>query len=229
MGTQRYAALTGDLIGSRKLEPALRGEVLDWIRSLAGQFAELHPGAVVGGLEVFRGDSWQLCLANPALALTAAVFLRAGTKAHPSRAEPDMRIGIGIGTVESLRPERVSQSHGEAFALSGTALDALADSERRLGLAGPASDAPLRVLGRLAAPLLDLHLSRWTRPESAAVYGALMGWTQAKTAQSPIARKPDGSPLTQQAVHDALKRIRWSSHVEPVIEAAEKELKRERE
>jgi hypothetical protein len=116
-----YAVLTGDIIGSSKLGPEGLDAAMSLLRRLAEEFEETHPESVVGQPEVFRGDSWQLALQRPALALTAGVFIRAGFKAG----DFDTRIGIGLGAVERLNTERISQSVGPAFVRSGQALDQL--------------------------------------------------------------------------------------------------------
>ena len=115
-----YAVLTGDLVASSRISVELRTEMVRWLKELAGNFfTSIHPESVVGGLDVFRGDSWQLCLREPSLAVKAAVFFRVGLKAHPSRQEIDTRVGVGIGGVEHLVESRISESTGPAFVSSG--------------------------------------------------------------------------------------------------------------
>jgi hypothetical protein len=211
---KNYAVLTGDLIGSRELSPARLEAAMALIRRLADEFAALHTGALVGRPDVFRGDSWQACLQVPALAVTSAVFFRAGLKAE----ELDCRIGIGIGAVATLHPDRISESTGPVFVASGDALDTL-PKDRALGFKYAGESAPVwaEALRELIAPLLDVQLAGWSQRESAAVYGTLRSLTQNEIAELPSARTRDGHPPTRQAVHDALRRIAWSSHVEPVL------------
>jgi hypothetical protein len=214
-----YAVLTGDLVDSSRLEAERREAMMAWLKSLASEFAGIHPGAVVGQLDVFRGDGWQLCLEAPGLALEAAIFIRAGLKAHVSRENLDTRVGIGLGSVERLNTERISESNGAAFLASGHALDALEREEQRLRLRGEGANVSL--LDVVSLPLLDLAVSQWTHPESVAVYGTLSGWTQEAIAAHPLAAKQNGEQPSRQSVGDALTRVCWKSHLMPaLLEAA---------
>ena len=74
------------------------------------------------------------------------------------------------------------------------------------------------------APLLDLQIGQWTQREAVAVYGTLRNLTQQAIAELPGARTREGSAPTRQAVQDALRRIGWASHVEPVLTSVEGEI-----
>lgn len=216
---KHYAVLTGDLIGSSQIFPARRQELLAWLKKIARDFSALHEGVQVGELDVFRGDSWQICLRDPSLALWASVFLRVGLKAHLSGENVDTRVGIGVGTVDILSESRISESNGEAFIRSGRGLDSLA-GDLNISLEWPDGPGSATVINQLVLPLLDLEISRWTYPEAVASFGALMGWTQSETTRHELARKKDGSAPSRQAISKALKRTCWSSHVQPVLEAS---------
>lgn len=216
-----YAVLTGDIIGSTKLGPEQLDAAMALPRRLAKEFEQAHPDAVVGQPDVFRGDSWQLCLNRPALAVTAAVFVRAGFKAD----DFDTRIGIGLGPVERLHPERVSESSGPAFARSGGTLDKLG-KHRALALDGAGY---LDEGGHVRSPvdplvagvgLLDAHITRWTQREAIAVYGTLRKLSQDEIAALPQARTKAGQAPTRQAIQKALARIYWVSHLSPFLDSA---------
>jgi class 3 adenylate cyclase len=98
--TPIHAVLTGDLVGSRRLAGDQVEALFQHLNDLWGQFADCHAGAVVGRIEVFRGDGWQAALAQPSLAVKAALFLRAVVKAQPFDQTVDTRVGIGIGRVD---------------------------------------------------------------------------------------------------------------------------------
>lgn len=115
------AVLTGDLVSSTRMSP----EELDLARRTVSEAVDdiRTWGSAVTAPDVFRGDSWQLAIADARLFLRSAVRIRAGLKAlKPQR---DTRIGIGLGDFERLSPDSVSQSTGEAFVRSGEALDRL--------------------------------------------------------------------------------------------------------
>ena len=219
---KEYAVLTGDLIGSRELAPERLAGAMDRIRSLAAEFGEAHSGVLVGQPDVFRGDSWQMCLRDSTVAVTAAIFLRAGLKSE----DLDSRVAVGVGTVTNLREEKISESTGPAFVTSGRVLDALA-KDRALGFACATEPEPSWAHGisLWVAPLLDLLLSQWSQREAVAVYGALRQLTQQAIAELPAARTHKGKAPTRQAVQDALRRVGWANHVEPVLADVEKQIR----
>lgn len=217
--THCYAVLTGDLIGSRRLSPDQLKALFNALNDHWKEFAEVHPGAVIGGVEIFRGDGWQAALKQASLAGKAALFLRAAIKAHPLSHHLDTRIGLGFGPVETLVPARLGESNGLAFQRSGEALDDLAKGDRNWGLR--TDIANLKALETIGFPIMDLAVSRWTRAEAMAALGSLLGWTQEKIAAHPYSAKKDGKAPTRQAVADTLRRIAWKSHWIPVLEAVE--------
>ena len=223
-----YAVLTGDIIGSTKLGPERLEAAMSLLRRLAKEFENTHPESVVGKPDVFRGDSWQLCLQRPFLAVTAAVFIRAGFKAD----DFDTRIGIGWGPVERLHESRISESSGPAFVRSGQALDKLG-KERSLAIPqfGDHSltgfEYPSLDMLEVGVGLLDAHLARWTQRESVAVYGTLRKLSQESITMLPQAQTKQGKAPTRQAIQDALRRVSWTSHVLPFLDAAEKSLEKE--
>lgn len=217
MKHRNYAVLTGDVINSREL-PAPDLESL--MRALAGlwkDFGTVHEGAVLGELELFRGDGWQVALARPALCMKAAVFLRAASKVQ-MEGRFDSRIGIWLGPVERLHKDRLLESNGIAFHLAGSALDNL--SPKGASWAIHAHDVKAMDTFGVAFPMMDLLIRRWSKQESAAVVGTLLGWTQEAIAQHPMVAKKDGAQPTQQAVADSLHRIGWKSHWEPCLTKA---------
>jgi hypothetical protein len=192
------------------------------LRRLAKEFEQDRPGTVVGMPDVFRGDSWQLCLQRPALPVTAAVFIRAGFKASGF----DSRIGIGWGGVERLHPERISESSGPAFVRSGQALDQLR-KDQSLALPHFRDDSVTSgansalIMLEAGVGLLDALLARWTQREAAAVYGTLRKLSQEAIATLPQAQTKQGKAPTRQAIQDALRRVSWTSHILPFLERAE--------
>lgn len=158
----RIAVLTGDIVKSTKLAPqalsALR-EVILTAASDAGRFGAVDAPATTA--EFFRGDEWQAAVVDWSEALRAAVFVRATAIA----AGGDTRVAIGIGEVERLDRQNVSLSSGEAFTLSGRALDGMKRSQA-LALAGTPFAPSARPWVDAALRLCDETLSRWTRRQA---------------------------------------------------------------
>lgn len=208
-----HAVLTGDIIDSRHLGT----ERLDAaFASLAAALALFRPGGSspwVGGLERFRGDSWQICLAQPAAAFHAAVYIRTGLRS----AHVDTRIGIGIGPIDHLDPDRLSASTGPAFTRSGGALDGLGPHR---ALAIDAGDGALHDALAAVALLLDAQLALRSARECLAIHAMLRGLSHAEAAQLAEARLPDGRAPSRPAISGALSRASWQRHLEPALAAA---------
>ncbi|MGF1530518.1 MAG: hypothetical protein ACFCU4_04060 [Puniceicoccaceae bacterium] len=213
-----YAILTGDLVGSRRLSGNQIGSLFAALNDFWEAFGHAHPGAVVGKIEIYRGDGWQAALELPQYCLKAALFLRAVVKAYPLDEKMDTRIGIGLGPVELLKKDRLSESNGTAFVRSGEALETLTEKDQGLALRTGATADPLQTVG---CPMMDLAIRRLTRPEAVAVMGSLLSWKQETIAAHPYSAKKDGETPTQQSVSDSLVRIGWKSHWLPVLTAVE--------
>ncbi len=74
-------------------------------------------------------------MSKPSLAIKAAIFLRVVLKMQSdAKIKFDTRISIGIGSVESINEQQISDSRGDAFTLSDKGLDNI--GHQRLALAG---------------------------------------------------------------------------------------------
>ncbi|MDO4159704.1 MAG: helix-turn-helix domain-containing protein [Prevotellaceae bacterium] len=80
--------------------------------------------------EIYRGDSIQAVIDNPADSLLAAILLRAGVRSKTPKDTNeiwDMRVSVGIGEIE-FWSDNIPTSDGEAFRLSGRGLDSIGKS-----------------------------------------------------------------------------------------------------
>jgi hypothetical protein len=204
-----YAVLTGDLVKSSRLSSEKSTDAMGCLKNTANDFAKHFPEAIVGQMDTFRHDSWQMLMKKPALAFNAAIFLRTALKLKSdAETKYDTRICIGIGQVELIDEQRVSNSRGPAFTHSGRGLDEMNDECLKL-VAG--EDAPVLFNGvsHMAIPLLDCIIGDWTPTESRAVYGMLTGLTQEETARNWPVHEKTGKRPTRQAIGDSLKRAHW--------------------
>ena len=119
-----HAVLTGDIVNSTQLEHLLERRLLKLLQVILSDHKN----------EFFRGDSFQAYIKECPLALRIALLSRtAAIGLQPEQFPPvsDVRISIGIGHVES--PVRtLATAKGEAFLLSGRALDSMGKNEGRL-------------------------------------------------------------------------------------------------
>ena len=158
------AVLTGDIVGSSGLAAADLSTLLDRIASAVGDFDTVRPGCMIGAADVFRGDSWQIAMADPGPALRFAVYLRA--IAISSRLA-DTRISIGFGTADSLREDAISLSTGPAFETSGAGLDGM--KSHRLGMFFAEHDIGASNAGKAIAALMDVVVGGWSADQAGAM------------------------------------------------------------
>lgn len=163
--------LTGDLVRSSSLNAVDLARARAAVEGAGEDIAGWRAGAVVGSVEFFRGDAWQLALGNAELFLRAAIFVRARLRA--ANMNFDSRIGVGLGACDELNQHRVSLSTGEAFTISGRTLDSLT------GVTGIAVDVPKRVAHRLGwvapfAGLCSALVDRWTERQAELVCRMLL-------------------------------------------------------
>jgi hypothetical protein len=202
-----FAVLTGDLVSSRRLS----AERLERARRLIGEgaarFRRRQPHAISGVPEVFRGDAWQLLLREPRWALRVALLMRALLLAGD---EVKTRVSIGIGGVDVIDRRRVSLSTGEAFTLSGHALDSLTGYFDLTG-ALPERAAPLAAWFPAMLHLCSGLVRPWTRRQAEIVSLALL-------ADNPTHESIAGSlrpRVSKQSVSESLAAARWR----PLMEA----------
>jgi hypothetical protein len=201
---QRYAVLTGDVVGSSKLAPADVQNVMQRIREGSKRFSDTFAGAVYGELSVFSGDGWQLLMTDWKRSLRAALFLRTLVKGDEKRTL-DTRVAVAWGAVntDSLIPERISESTGEAFTRSGRALRGMR-KRSRLAIALP-DDLPAALTGLFTASVrvLDELISNATSKQAQAISLALLGMTQDQIASE--------TGKSQSTINQALQSAGWSS------------------
>jgi hypothetical protein len=119
-----HAVLTGDIVNSTLLDKTREQRLFSLLNLILS--GHRH--------EFFRGDSFQAYITDPKDALKIALQCRTaaiGLDPEASTVSADVRISIGIGNVET--PVRaLATAKGEAFLLSGRALDDLKSAEGRL-------------------------------------------------------------------------------------------------
>ncbi len=121
-----YAVLTGDLVRSSELDPIMLHRRLEF---LANGYRDLEKScpdlSFPRPMDTFRGDSWQLLVSPPSMAFRSTLYLRAKL----AEVKSDTRVGIGIGTLPENHLD-YSPAQGEAYTLSGHALDRLQKTSR---------------------------------------------------------------------------------------------------
>ncbi|PZN95601.1 MAG: hypothetical protein DCF29_24380 [Alphaproteobacteria bacterium] len=199
-----HAVLTGDLVGSSRLSPKSLQGARQTFEAASDDIARWSPKLVASTPDFFRGDSWQLLLTRPGFSLRAAFYIRARLKAGDP--DWDTRIAIGLGAVAKIDKSRTSLSSGEAFLLSGHALDAMGAATNLVVAETPQgrSLAALDVIARICSSMAD----DWSQKQAQAVCLALApdAPTQAEMAER--------LGVTQQAVSKALASAKISAFLQ---------------
>jgi hypothetical protein len=200
------AVITGDVVGSARFGGGARTQLHEGLRATASDLATAFGEVVPYPVAFFRGDSWQLLVSNPSVAVRVGLYFRSAARALFEATTFDVRMAIGVGTVSFLPERDVSAGDGEAFRRSGEALDGLAGDRRLVLVASPAM-RPVET-GAIDAivGLIDSIASGWTARQARAVTGALLDWTQAE-----IAGRRFDPPITQQGVAQHLDRAAWDA------------------
>lgn len=154
------------------------------------------------GPEFFRGDSWQVLLEKPENALNLALLIQASLV---EKLDVRTRAAIGIGTVASV-DTTIATSFGEAFTLSGHALENITGNGRlsgalpdHAGALGPWFPAILHICGGLAAS--------WTRRQAE----AMRLWLSLPSPTHEAIAQRLNPPVTKQSVGDILASANWHS------------------
>ena len=206
----RLAVITGDIVRSGQLSRAQFERVQKSIRGGSAEIRQHYPDQVPLPLELFRGDSWQLLVADPAHAFRIALYLRAYLRAE---ADVDTRFAIGVGPVDAMPTTSVASGRGEAFRLSGQLLDQKSSTRMRFAMAEGDSETERgeRSIDVIML-ILDIIVRDWTSAQARAVCGALLDRTQEK-----IAETWPGEPITQQAAGQHLARAGWDGVHEALV------------
>lgn len=115
--------ITGDIINSRKKRNAK-----EWLAPLKKL---LHRyGKTPKVWELYRGDSFQLEIKDPADALIAAISIKACIKSIKGL---DVRMAVGIGS-KVYNSAKITESNGDAFIFSGEKFESLKKMKQNLAV-----------------------------------------------------------------------------------------------
>lgn len=180
--------ITGDIVNSSKiLEAGQRDKLLQimyqTIEDLKQSFEEPHIR-----IDIFRGDSFQILTKEAFQSIVFAVMFRACLIANSTKEiRWDARLGIGIGEGEYL-VDRVSESDGEAFHLSGKAFDNLGKGQS-MSVLTPDKDFNLEL--KVSTAFADDIISNWTSAQANIFYQLRMN---SNITQKQLATTMDITP-----------------------------------
>ena len=189
----------------------------------------------LSAFEMFRGDSLQCVISNKENVLRVALMIRAWMKSYsPLKTETkqmqyqaigklktkgyfsgqqDIRLAIGIGKVDFLK-NKLSDSDGEAFHLSGQGLDSLKDTSYRMIV--QTTDKKFNETIEAVMPLLDAVLEKWTSNQAEIILYKLKDYKEEQIALQ--------IGISQSAVNQRTKTSQWSA-IEKLVVWFEKTIK----
>ncbi|HSB92786.1 MAG TPA: hypothetical protein VLC28_06690 [Flavitalea sp.] len=143
------SVVTGDIVQSRAFK-----STASWLKKLKAVLDGY--GSSPKSWQVYRGDSFQLELADPAEALVAAIRIKASMRSLKGL---DVRLSIGIGA-KNYASKLVTESNGEAFVNSGDGFEALKKLRRRMIITTPWDDFNREM--NIMIMLASIAMDNWT-------------------------------------------------------------------
>ncbi|MEZ5059669.1 MAG: hypothetical protein R2879_21770 [Saprospiraceae bacterium] len=194
------AVITADIVGSGKISLKERTKLLDSLHEGIQVLQSWHPCEYV----IMRGDGMQGILDEPKAALRHAIFLKSLVKSFVSNSGSripafDIRISIGVGNVNFRRPNLL-ESDGEAFQLSGRAIDEMKTKQKTFQISFPNNQEA--EAWDVISLLADALMSDWSIASAEAIYHLVQGKNEHQTA--------DILNISQPAVNSRKKKSYWS-------------------
>lgn len=167
------AVITGDIIHSTRMEDKKRIDILESLNTSMQLWTKDYNMKY----EIYRGDSFQCFLLNPLYALRVALLIKTFIKSNTYNRSKDLlsdsRISIGIGETEDVG-KKISITSGEAFILSGRALDEYKAKQTFGIFTNDKFEDELKT----ESILLDYILSKTTTAQSEVIMWKLLGYTE---------------------------------------------------
>ncbi|TQI70864.1 hypothetical protein JM79_1789 [Gramella sp. Hel_I_59] len=199
------AVITADLLNSTRYSGELLTEVLDILNAEIEGIERKYKNSK---FELYRGDSLQGIIEpvfsfRSALRIKSAVNKLRSQKAIDSnsyRIEADLRISIGIGTIEFER-ESIMESNGEAFQYSGRTLDEMKKTGRKMTLKTGIEEVNHEFDN--AFLLFDTITDKWSSASAEVIYYLLKEMKETEIAET--------LGISQSAVNQRKKAAGWDA------------------
>jgi hypothetical protein len=207
-----FTVLTGDIIESRRLGGKQRKQLARTLRIVFDDLVEKFQYQDSARLSVFRGDSWQIFLPDPAWGLHFAVLFSTGLRTRGSLIDAPFKtkIGMAIDTVDFLDNSEIGASDGKAFQKSGEALEEIG---RGAVLSCRFPESLENVCKRClvhTVTVADYLLRQWTDRQAQAIHLMLGNPYGHYPTQSEISAHWRPGSISQPVVHKHLKSAHWS-------------------
>jgi hypothetical protein len=110
-----------------------------------------------------------------------------------------VRLSIGIGAIDFYDPKTVAHSDGEAFRLSGEALDGMKKTPYRMSVR--TYDSGFSTSLEPSILLMDALIQKWTSNQAEAVRYKLQEWKEEQISEA--------LGISQSAVSQRIKTAQW--------------------
>lgn len=202
------SVLTTDIIDSSKLEKEGLKLVQKTINDEFDRVRKRFKNEVAL-FEMYRGDSFQGVVLNPAHALIIAFWLKSSVKKlnleqnNTSKAKKsmvDFRLAIGVGKIDTL-PKSLKEANGEAFLFSGRTLDEMKSKQQKTSL--KTADENINQEFEVHFKFFDLLTEKWSLASAEVVYYLLQGLKEVAIAEK--------LGISQSAVNSRKKASGWEA------------------
>lgn len=194
------SVITGDIVNSSSLPKKEQNKIEECIRKVLEEYEDKSIFQESLNYIFYRGDSFQIVIKDSEKSFRLAMKIRLAVKKQFS--ENDVRMSIGIGKIEN-NTGQINQSTGEAFTLSGKALDEMDAHER---IVFNAKNKELNQHINISLRLLEVIIKNWTQ-EMCEVVDMAMG----NLSQKEMAKKIG---VNQPAVSKRLKHANSKEYME---------------
>lgn len=202
------AVLTADLIDSSLYDEEVLKKVMDTLTSEFDHIIHKY-GKDNVRLNIYRGDSFQGVIKDPAEALIIALQLKAAVnrihlkKTRKSKTYSkiaDFKMAIGIGT-QNIEREAIAESNGQAFQFSGRTLDEMKNDNRKTRLKTALEDIDEEF--NTSFFLLDTITDKWSTASAEVVYYLIRDLKEREVASE--------IKISQSAVNQRKKAAGWEA------------------
>jgi len=201
MNNKSFAVLTGDLIGYSLTKGVKREKLQNTLKDILNEIEKsFRKQKIKSKFGIYRGDSFQGLIPDPSASLECAIKIKSYLRSSPIKGINtifDARIAIGIGKIDNIK-RNISESDGEAFRLSGPALDELT-GQHRIKIKTPYQD--LNDEFNLTCHFLDVIINRWTPAQAEVIYYLLNGLNQISIAEA--------LNVSQAAINQRIASANW--------------------
>lgn len=166
------AVLTSDIVNSTLLDAPAEKKLLANLNTILSPYRH----------EFYRGDSFQVYMKEPDKALETALKCRTmaiSLTKEESQVVSDVRTSIGLGTVEHP-VHSLATARGDAFLLSGRALDEMGKTEGRLVIT--TKDNKMNIALSVLADYINSIYRQMTAKQAEVIFELLNGETQQQVA-----------------------------------------------